>query len=178
MTFGVALSATAYPQTPGNGVELEYHDNRVSLKADKVDIKTILLRISTATGIYVKFPRGLEKEITIDIKNMPLAKALKKLLRGINHIVIYSEQKKSHAVTVSKVFVYDQAKGSYTSGGARVSSVREKRIANQIESYKKRIERLTQRLNSVDASSSLGQRYTRQIESYKKTIERLEQSIR
>lgn len=159
-------------------IQMSYQDHLLTIKTQKADIKNILLRLSDATGVYVSFPKDIDKKVSVNLVDTPLAKALKKLLRGLNHAIIYSAFKKQQPARVAQVHVFNKSTASYTPGRPTVNPQRQNIIARRIENYEKRIQSLSERLAGVDANSAQGRRYTRQIESYKRALDRLKQNQR
>ena len=153
---------------------MEYDNNLLTLSAQKADLKNVLLKLSNQTGIYVRFPKSLKKQITTEISGVSLSDALSKILKGMNHVIIYSGSRKNRLV-VSEVFVYMKSKGHETSSQ---SKPREKQILARIKSYEKRLEFLNQKLSQIDKNSRQGKRYFRRIRSYKNIIENLKRKIR
>ena len=171
-------------QAAEGDIQMSYKDHLLTIRAQQADIKNILLRISDETGIFVRFPNDISKQISIAIVDTPLAKALKKLLRGLNHAIIYSPPNKKQAPRVDQVYVFQEAKGgsarsyarSYNTSNNTSNGQQQSIVERRIQSYEKRIQFLKERLSRVDADSTQGKRYTQQIESYQKHLERLRQN--
>ena len=108
------------------------------------------------------------------MSDVSLSIALSKILKGMNHVIIYSGSRKNRAV-VSEVFVYMKSKRSIASSR---STPREKQISARIRSYERRLEFLNQKLSRFDKNSRQGKRYLRQIKSYENIIEKLKRKIR
>jgi predicted RNase H-like nuclease (RuvC/YqgF family) len=154
--------------------QLEYKNNLITLSAQKAELKNVLLRIADETGIYVRFPNSLKKQITIEISDVSLSKTLSKILKGMNHAVIYSGSRRNQAV-VSDVFIYMASKKYKVSSR---STSREKKIAAQIRSYEKRLKILKEKLSQFDKHGRQGRRYLRRIRHYENIIENLQKKIR
>jgi len=161
-------------QTFNPNIHIDYKDNLLTLSVQKADIKNVLLKLSEKTNIYVVFPNSLKKQITTKISGVSLSQALSKILKGMNHAIIYSGSRKNRA-SVSKVFVYMKSKRS---GISRGSIPREKQISARIKSYERRLESLNKKLSRLDKNSRIGKRYLRQIRSYQNVIENLKRKIR
>lgn len=179
----ILLAPVSAVQAAAGDIQVSYQDQLLTLKAQEVDIKTILLRISDETGVFVRFPKTIEKQVSVELTDTPLAKALKKLLRGLNHAIIYTSFKKNQGARVAQVHVFKEAKGgsarTYSSSNSSSSGNRGQAIvARRIENYEKRIESLNARLSRLDADSPQAKRYTRQIQSYQRTLERLREQMR
>jgi len=161
-------------QTFNPNIHIDYKDNLLTLSVQKADIKNVLLKLSEKTNIYVVFPNSLKKQITTKISGVSLSQALSKILKGMNHAIIYSGSRKNRA-SVSKVFVYMKSKRS---GISRGSIPREKQISARIKSYERRLESLNEKLSQLDKNSRQGKRYLRQIRSYENIVENLKRKIR
>jgi predicted RNase H-like nuclease (RuvC/YqgF family) len=105
--------------------------------------------------------------------HVSLSKALSKILKGTNHVIIYSGSGKNQAV-VSKVFVFTKGKRSRISGR---STHRENLIASRIRSYEKQLQLMNKKLSQLDKNSRLGKCYSRQIKAYENIIEKLKRKI-
>ena len=157
-------------------LQLSYEDHLLSIKAQDADIKTILLKISHETGVFVRFPKNIDKQVSIELVDTPLATALKKLLRGLNHAIIYSFLKKNQNAQVAKVYVFEKSTATSPRRYPRAGNQSQDVIARRIENYEKRIKYLNDRLAKLDANSPQAKRYTRQIESYQRTMDRLKEN--
>jgi hypothetical protein len=164
----------SYAQTFNPNLHIEYKNNLLSLSAQKVDLKNVLLKLSAKTGIYVRFPNSLKKQITTKVTDVSLSEALSKILKGLNHAIIYSGSGKNRAV-VSEVFVYMKSQRSRISSR---STSHEKRIAARIRSYERRLKSLNEKLSQFDKNSRQGKRYLKQIGNYKNIIKNLKRKIR
>ena len=158
-------------------IQISYENHLLTLKAEDADIKKILLRISDRTGIYIRVPEAIDKQVTIDLVDISLAKAFKKLLRGLNHAIIYGFLKDRNRVGVAKVYVFQKSKGG-SSGMPRPrtyggGSQRQNVTAKRIQFYEQRIQSMSERLAKIDADSPQGKRYQRQLQNYQKALERL-----
>jgi hypothetical protein len=155
-------------------IQIDYTNNLLTISVQKADLKNVLLKLSEKTGVYVRFPNSLKKQITTKMSDVSLKEVLSKILKGINHAIVYSGSKKNRT-SVSKVFVYMKSKRS---GISRGSTPREKQISARIKSYERRLESLNEKLSQLDKNSRIGKRYLRQIRSYQNVIENLKRKIR
>jgi hypothetical protein len=162
-------------------IQMSYENHLLTLKAEDADIKKILFRISDRTGIYIRVPEAIDKQVTIDLVDIPLAKAFKKILRGLNHAIIYGFLKDRNRVGVAEVYVFQKSKGG-SSGRPRPrprprsyggSSQRQNVTAKRIQFYEQRIQSMSERLAKIDADSPQGKRYQRQLQNYQEALERL-----
>ncbi len=169
----ICPASLSHSQTFNPNLHIDYKNNLLSLSVQKADLKDVLLELSAKTGIYVKFPSSLKKQITTKMFHVSLNKALSKILKGTNHVIIYSGSGKNQAV-VSKVFVYTKAKRSMISGR---SIQQENIIASRISTYEKRVQLMNKKLSQIDKNSRLGKRYSKQISAYENMIENLKRKI-
>jgi predicted RNase H-like nuclease (RuvC/YqgF family) len=161
-------------QTFNPNIQIDYTNNLLTLSAKKADLKNVLLKLSEKTGIYVRFPNSLKKQITTKMSEVSLKEALSKILKGMNHAIVYSGSKKNRTV-VSEVFVYMKPNKSILS---RRSTSRNKQIEARIRSYERRLDSLNEKLSKFDKNGRQGKRYLRQIRSYQNVIESLKKRIR
>jgi predicted RNase H-like nuclease (RuvC/YqgF family) len=164
----------SHAQTINPNLNIEYKNNLLTLSAQKAELKNVLLNLSNKIGIHVRFPKSLEKQITIKMSGVTLREALSKILKGINHVIIYSGSKKNRAM-VSEVYVYMNSKKSIIPSR---SASHQKSIAARIRSYERRLKSLNEKLSKFDKNSRQGKRYLRQIRSYENIIENLKRKIR
>jgi hypothetical protein len=167
------VTSLTYAQTLPPNLRVDYKNNLLTVSAQKADLKNVLLKLSDKTGIYIRFPSSLKKQITTELFRVPLSKALSKILEGTNYAIIYSGSGKNRAV-VSKIFVYRKSKRSRKPGQ---SISQEALIASRIKTYEKRIELMNKKLSQLDKNSRIGQRYLRQVKSYETIIENLKRKI-
>lgn len=167
--FSFSDAQTFYPN-----IQIDYTNNLLTLSAKKADLKNVLLKLSEKTGIYVRFPNSIKKQITTKMSDVSLKEALSKILKGMNHAIVYSGSKKNRTV-VSEVFVYMKPSKSIIS---RRSTSLNRQIAARIKSYERRLESLNKKLSRLDKNSRIGKRYLRQIRSYQNVIENLKRKIR
>lgn len=161
--------------TAESRLQFELRDNRINLSADKADLQRILQKLNEKTGILIRFPRVLQKTITLELSGVTVEKALLKILKGLNYAIVYSMPADANKVQVSQVHIFSSYKGR---ARARQSARRIKQIENRIISYEKRIRTAQQRLAQVPQNSAAAKRYQRKIASYQRTVERLERQIR
>ncbi len=172
--YFTSIISLSYAQTFNPTIQIDYKNNLLTLSAKKADLKNVLLKLSEKTGIYVRFPNSLKKQITTKMSDVSLGQALSKILKGMNHAIVYSGSKKNRTV-VSEVFVYMKPNKSILS---RRSTSRNKQIAARIRSYERRLESLNKKLSQFDKNGRQGKRYLRQIRSYQNIIENLKRKIR
>jgi len=166
----ISASHLLYAQSSSRKIQVGYDDNLVSISAKEAYLKNVLLALADKTDINVTFPASLEKKITITINDIKLRKALERLLLGLNYAITYSGPSVNQAEVLG-VHVFKKAKTS------KIARGRDRRILNQINAYKKRIDSYQQRLSKVDVNSRRGKLYLKRIENYEKRIASLENRL-
>lgn len=155
-----------YAKSSQQKIRIRYINNLLTISAKNADLKNILLKLAEKTNIFIKFPVYLKKKITIKKSEISLKEALKRLLVGLNHAIIYSGSGKNQAL-ISEVFVFTKPKKSRHLSGI------ERLMANRI----KAMESLKKKLSKVDENSRRGKGYIRRIRILKKNIERLKRRL-
>jgi hypothetical protein len=159
----------------GSTLQLKFRDNRLSISANHADIQTVLLRFSEETGIFVRFPKALQRKISINLSAVTPENALKSILKGLNYATVFSVSDSENKIRVSKVYIF---KGYKETARTRRLERRERQNRNRINQYKKRIASIQRRLDKVSHNSAAERRLKRQIQNYQKAIDRLERQIR
>jgi hypothetical protein len=72
--------------------------------ANDAYLKNVLFKLAEKSNFYIQVPVSLNKKITINKKEISLRDALRKLLKGLNHAIVYSVSSKKQA-TISEVYV-------------------------------------------------------------------------
>jgi len=172
LVFLFLMSCTFLHWVPVYGSTLQLHvqDNLLSLEAADADLSAILQRLGEAAGIDFKFPKELEKKITLQISDVRLETALKRILKGLNYATVYSVAASGDSSRISAVYIYGKHKGG---SRASQSTIRESEAQHSISDYEKRIRVVQQRLDRVGRDSQAGRRYQEEIENYQRLIERL-----
>lgn len=157
----------------GATLQLDVHDNLLSLSAEDSDLSSILQRISEATGIDFRFPIDLQKKITLKISDVRLETALKRILKGLNYATVYSVAGSGDPARISTVYIYGKQKGGTRTTRNSQPSVGEGPGQHRISDYERRIQVVQRRLDRVAPDSPAGRRYRKEIENYQRLIERL-----
>jgi type II secretory pathway component GspD/PulD (secretin) len=174
LIYFTSVNSSIYAQTSNITLRIDYKNNLLTVSAQNADLKNILLKISDKTGVYVRFPSSLKKQITIRMSGLSLKETLSRLLKGINYALVYSGSRKNRAI-VSEVFVFKKLERSRISSRARV---RERQLSHRIRYYERRLESLKKKLSKVNKNSRRGKSYLRQIRSYENSLENLKKKSR
>jgi len=95
----------------GGKPEVGYAEGRLSVRADGTPLLSVLEAISKSTEIDILVSPELQgKDVTIEIVDVPLEDALKRVLRGINYAAIYGKEGDSWYITTLKLY----PKGKYS----------------------------------------------------------------
>ena len=173
LIYFTSVNSLIYAQSSNLKFRIDYKNNLLTISAQDADLKNVLLKLEDKTGIYVRFPNSLKKQITIRISGLSLKETLSRLLKGMNYAIIYSGSRKNRAI-VSEVFIFKELKKSRISSRARL---RERQLSHRIRYYERRLESLKNKLSKVNKNSRQGKRYLRQIRSYENTLENLKKKI-
>jgi hypothetical protein len=123
----------------------------------------------------VRFPDSLEKKITIKLSKDSLNEALSRILKGLNHAIIYSASKKNRTV-VSEVLVYNKSVSYKVSNRSRPRGRKINR-SRLLKSLERRLKNLNKKYSLGNISSSQRERYLKQIRAYESKIEELKRGI-
>jgi len=154
----------------GSTLQLHVTDNLMSLEAVDADLSTILQRLSEDAGIEFKFPNELDKKITLQLSDVRLEVALKRILKGLNYATLYSLAPSGDSTRISAVYIYGKQKGGTDTSESIMS---DRGAQHSISDYEKRISVVQKRLDQVGRDSQQGRRYQKEIENYRRLIERL-----
>jgi len=171
-TFVISLS---YAQTFKQNLRIEYNKNLITISAQNADLKNVLLKLAKKTNIMVRFPDSLEKKITIKLSKHSLNEALSRILKGLDHAIIYSASKKNRTV-VAEVIVYSKSESSKISNRSksRGKNINSSRLLKSLE---RRLKNLNKKWSFGNLSSSQRERYLKQIRAYESNIEKLKREI-
>jgi hypothetical protein len=170
LTHLVLVIHIGYAQTSPQKLSITYDNRLVTISATNADLKAALLKLADITNTYIKFPASLKKKITIHKEEISLKEALRSLLRGLNHAIIYSVTGKNNVV-ISRVRVFSEVNKS------RLSEMAEARLTRQIKSYERQLASLKNNLSKVDSNSRRGKTYVTRIERLEKRIQSLERQL-
>jgi len=173
LIYFTSVNSSIYAQASNIKFRIDYKNNLLTISAQDADLKNVLLRLADKTGVYVRFPSSLKKQITIRISGLSLEETMSKLLKGINYALVYSGSRKNRAI-VSEVFVFKKLERSRISSRTRV---RERQLSHRIRYYERRLESLKKKLSKVNKNTRHGKSYLRQIRSYENTLENLKKKI-
>lgn len=154
----------------GSTLQMQMQDNLLSLRAEDADLSTILQRLSETAGIDFKFPKDVEKKITLQFSDIRLETALKRLLKGLNYATVYSAAGSGDSTRICAVYIYGKKKGGDRTGQF---IAHEKPAQHSISDYEKRVQVVQKLLEKAGRDSRAGRFYQKEIENYQRLIERL-----
>lgn len=79
------------PATETNNLTVEYKDNNISIRAQDVSVKTITEEIVKVSGIKGWVFGDNSEKISIELHNVSLQKALKKVLKNKSYGFVYNQ---------------------------------------------------------------------------------------
>jgi predicted RNase H-like nuclease (RuvC/YqgF family) len=173
----VCITFSTHAQSSGQSFRIDYDNGLLTLSAEKADLSSLLTQIAQRASIHVRFPKSLNKEITIKLSRVSLKKALCRLLKGEDYALLYSVSGKHKPAAISEVFVLSKSTGPSSSRQHERPKGREEVIRASIGRYEKRLETLKSRMTTVDEGSRRGKLIGNQIRSTEKSIERLRKSL-
>ena len=95
--------------SPPSGVTLEKGLLSVSLQDRQ--LKGVLEEISRQGGIKIVMEKPVERKVTMEFKNLPLEKGLKKLLEGTDYYMVFSPDQTGSPYAVKEVNIIPRSSG-------------------------------------------------------------------
>ena len=158
---GTGCSAEA----SGQNFRIRQQQGRISISATNANLKNVLLELSETADVTIRVAESLNRKVTLEQTNLSLKSALKRLLRGINHVIIYSGKNRKKA-SIAKVLVLSKATPS------RPMTAAQKRLSRRIDGYQRQIDSMRRNMAKYDATSRQAKRYQRRIDSIQRKIDR------
>jgi hypothetical protein len=168
--FSVLVTSLTYAQSSGQTFRTDNDNGLLTVSAEKADLKSLLTQFAEKTGVNVHFPKGLAKQITINLSGVSLRMALRRILKGEDYSLIYSASGKSRAGTILEVYVLPKSSTSKPSRRYNRPKVREKQVRASTARWEKRLETLKARMATVNENSTPGRAIRNQIRSTERTL--------
>lgn len=110
----IFASAPPYAWCAGAAhVDYDPTTGKLTVKAENAELAEALALVSNKTGVWIKIPPSIAKSITIELTNMPLENALRRLAKGLNHVMFYeSSQDGSHRLVGMNILLGGDAFGA------------------------------------------------------------------
>ena len=172
----LGADSIAWAQSSADELEMAWNHRELKIKARNADLKLVLSRLAETAGISIRYPESLEREITLDKRRISMDQALDILLKGLNHIVIYSGPDAGGA-RIDEVLVLEDPGKARSGLPPRTGTSSAKRQSRLLASYLRQMNSLKQRLAKVDENSSRGKRYQSSIERLEKDIQRIKDQM-
>jgi hypothetical protein len=177
-------------------LNVTYDQGLLSVSLEKAELDEVLEIIGERTGISIQSPEDLNKSITISFEKLPLEEGLYRILRDIDHVLIFSpSDQKTGKETVSGVYI---PSGKITGKGAsRTRSVPQRTKSDEeaeedleeeeilggvreygeeedavLERYERELDRLEQQMEMVEEDSPQGKAIMSRIQRLQTQIER------
>ena len=177
VAFSVSVTSLTYAQSSGQTYRIDYDNGLLTVSAEKADLNRLLTQVAKKTGIKVRFPKDLARQITINLSGVSLRMALRRILKGEDFSLIYSASGKSRAATISEVYVLPKSSTSKPPRRYDRQEAREKQVRASITRWERRLETLKSRMARLDEDSKVGRAIRNQIHSTERTLERLHKSL-
>ena len=101
-------------------VDYDPSTEKLTVKAENVELAEALALVSNKTGVWIRIAPSIAKSITIELTNTPLENALRRLTRGLNHVMFYeSSQDGGHRIVGMSVLSGGGALGAGTRSSGR-----------------------------------------------------------
>jgi hypothetical protein len=176
-----------------------YDRGLLSVSLENAELEEVLEVIGEKTGISIRSPEDLNKSITINFDRLPLEEGLYRILRGIDHVLIFSSSDKEIGKeTVSGVYIpSDKITGKRAPGTTRsvprrtkpeeeeeddleeeeiLGGVREYGEEQEedavLERYERELDRLEEQMEMVEEDSPQGKAIMSRIQRLQTQIER------
>lgn len=129
--WGLPLFLFGNTAFSGETPEIRYssQEGMIDLKAENTPLKNILNSLETVTGVEFFVPRGMNPMVTVELKNVPLERALNQVFRTAfgtakNHAMVYvaetgADGKTRHVLTEVRLV---QGEAPPIVGNSRASS--------------------------------------------------------
>jgi hypothetical protein len=143
----------------------------LQLVAEGVDIKNVLSELARAANIAITYPLALDKKVFLDKRGLSVGEALRLLLKGMNHVIIYSGPNSKKA-NIKKVLVLGKKNKRQP-----ISQRKARQLNRRIKAYQRQIESLKRRLATLDPNSQRGKRYLKRINRLESSIEGLQRQM-
>lgn len=91
------------------GVSFNIQDGMLSTHIDNQPLSEILAQLSVQTGIKTEVMPAADRNITLQLSDVPLKHALEQLLRGTNYLFLYQKQDQGYAVSGVRVLASGEA---------------------------------------------------------------------
>ena len=165
----LSAGSFSWAQPFSENLEMVWKNRQLQIKAQDVDLKLVLSRLARVTHISIRFPASLQKKVTLERSRMSMVQALEILLRGIDHVVVYSGPNAKKA-RVNEVLVLTTAKAKRPRPGNPVDN----RLKRQIKSYQRQMDSLKLRLSKIDENSRQGKQIQRNISRLEKRLQQVQ----
>jgi hypothetical protein len=146
-------------------------DRSLQIVAEGVDIKKVFSELARAANIAITYPLALDKKVFLDKRGLSVGEAFRLLLKGMNHVIIYSGPNSKKA-NIKKVLVL----GKKTKRQP-ISQRKARQLNRRIKAYQRQIESLKRRLEKLDPNSQRKKRYLKRINRLESSIEGLQRQM-
>jgi len=167
----LAAYRLSYAQDSSLALHISQDDRSLQIAAEGADLKNVLSELASAANIPITYPIALDKKVYLDKRGLSVGEALKLLLKGMNHVIIYSGPSAKKA-NVKKVLIL----GKKTKRQP-ISQRKARQLSRRIKAYQRQIESMKRRLAKLDPNSQQGKRYLKRINRLESSIEGLQRQM-
>jgi hypothetical protein len=113
---------TSGPVIGGDPPRIRFSDGYLTINATKTPLIPLLESLSEASGIEILIAEDLgPHEVTANFLNVPLEEALKRMLRGLNHALVYEKRENILRLRTLKIYPDGKETGAMIPVTARVA---------------------------------------------------------
>jgi hypothetical protein len=167
----LAVCRLSHAQDSSLALNISQDDRSLQIVAEGADLKKVLSALASAANIAITYPIALDKKVFLDKRGLSVGEALRLLLKGMNHVIIYSGPSSKKA-NVKKVLVL----GKKTKRQP-ISQRKARQLNQRKKAYQRQIESLKRRLAKLDPNSQRGKRYLNRINRLESSIEGLQRQM-
>lgn len=175
LVFFLAIASLTQAQISGPKYSMDYDQGLLTLSAEQASLKKLLRGLADTLNIYIRYPRDLNKQITIKLHDAPLIKALQRILKDQDYAIVYSASRSDGASAISELYILPKPIGHGTAVKNQRRSPEERTLA-RIRGYERTIERLKDRLARTNDERT-ERRIIKQISSQERIVERLQKQL-
>lgn len=103
---GTAATRAEGIETGSPGVVVSVTADRATVRADGVPLNEVLRRLVKA-GISVEADPSVNPLVSVDVRNVPLETALRRVLTGVNHVLIWESPSRKEPARITTLQIFE-----------------------------------------------------------------------
>ncbi len=113
LSFFLTLPLTSF-EAEGEPFHVVYDSGFLSVAVEKADLQEVLAVIAEKADIWINAPENLKKPVTVEFDRVPLEEALHRVLRDVNHVLVFSppEGKTGEEILAGVVIPSEEVSGA------------------------------------------------------------------